>query len=56
MLDASTFFESRMIADAYSILGAYASLGGHEPHNYCMQRTAGRLAEIMSQAALAGRR
>jgi len=25
-------------------------------HNYCMQRTAGRLAEVISKAALAGRR
>jgi hypothetical protein len=25
-------------------------------HNYCMQRTAGRLAGVISQAALAGRR
>jgi hypothetical protein len=25
-------------------------------HNYCMQRTAGRLAGVTSKAALAGRR
>jgi hypothetical protein len=25
-------------------------------HNYCMQRTAGRLAGVISQVALAGRR
>jgi len=25
-------------------------------HNYCMQRTAGRLTEVIPKAALAGRR
>jgi len=28
----------------------------HQPANYCIQRAAGRLAEVISQAALAGRR
>ena len=56
MLDASTFFGSRMIADADAAVGAYVSVSGREPHNYCMQRTAGRLTGVMSTAALAGRR
>jgi hypothetical protein len=34
----------------------YSSQSAPAAPNYCMQRTAGRLGEVISKAALAGRR
>jgi hypothetical protein len=46
----------RRIGESVSYLLDLSEARPDVTYNYCMQRTAGRLTEVVSKAALAGRR